>query len=107
VIPEDRCCTVRSAVSPSSPFPASFSSPPLAPRSAGRAVPSSPKSRRPLGIKSVEQLRNEYDTQRYWAFWRDNLHGKWSSLGSGLSNIHETFDRHFMNYDWDAPNATR
>jgi hypothetical protein len=60
-----------------------------------------------LGVKSVAQLRNEYDTQQYWSFWRDNLNGKFSSFGRGFSNIHETFDRHFMNYDWGQPNGTR
>ncbi len=59
------------------------------------------------GIKSVQELRNDYESQRYWAFWRDNLHGKWDSLGRRLSNLHQTFDRHFMSYDWDEPNATR
>lgn len=60
-----------------------------------------------LGVKSVEQLRSEYETQQYWAFWRDNLNGKFDAVGDGLRNMHETFDRHFMNYDWDAPNASR
>lgn len=56
-----------------------------------------------LGVKDVAALEREYDTQRYWSFWRRDLGGHWDAVLSGLHNFHESFDRHFLNYDWDTP----
>ncbi len=55
------------------------------------------------GVKDVKALEREYETQRYWAFWRRNLQGKWDSFWSGLHEIHRSVDRHVFNYDWDDP----
>ncbi len=57
------------------------------------------------GVKDVQTLERDYNTQRYWAFWRHNLQGKWDSFYNGLHEIHRSFDRHLFNYDWDDPKA--
>jgi hypothetical protein len=55
------------------------------------------------GVKDVGALEAEYESQRYWGFWRRNLSGKWNSFLDGLHHAHESFDRNFMNYSWNDP----
>jgi hypothetical protein len=54
-----------------------------------------------LGVKSVSQLKTEYETQRYWAFWRDNWDGRVNGIRRDFQNIRRTLDRHLFNYDWN------
>ncbi|MAE77739.1 MAG: hypothetical protein CMJ85_12830 [Planctomycetes bacterium] len=55
---------------------------------------------RDRGVKSVSSLERDYETQRYWAFWRHNIDGVGSALGAGLHSVHESLDRHFLNHSW-------
>ncbi len=60
---------------------------------------------RDRGVKSVKSLERDYETQRYWAFWRHNIAGVNDSLHAGLHRVHEGIDRHFLNHSWRNPNA--
>ncbi len=55
------------------------------------------------GVKDVATLKRDYDSQRYWAFWRKNWDGTWETIGRDLHDFHRSFDRHALNYDWDDP----
>jgi hypothetical protein len=55
------------------------------------------------GIKSVEQLRNEYEAARYWNFWRKNHDGRYKAWARDWSDLHRSMDRQLFNYDWDDP----
>ena len=55
------------------------------------------------GVLDVESLRNDYETQRFWAHQRDAMAGRGSSMWTGLTNIVETFDRSFLNYSRSNP----
>ena len=55
------------------------------------------------GIKSVEQLRNEYEASRYWSFWRKNHDGRFKAWSRDWSDLHRSLDRHLFNFDWDDP----
>ncbi len=56
-----------------------------------------------LGVRDVDALERDYDTQRYWASVRERMDGRATAISDGMENIVRTFDRHFLNYDWDAP----
>jgi len=36
-------------------------------------------------------------------WWRSHMHGYMSVLKRDVTNIYRTFDRHFMDYDWNDP----
>ena len=55
------------------------------------------------GIKSVEQLRAEYDANRYWSFWRSNWDGRFMAMQRDWANLHRSLDRHAWNYRWEDP----
>ena len=37
-------------------------------------------------------------------WWKNNLRGYWYVLKRDGTDLYRSFDRHFMNYDWDDPN---
>ena len=55
------------------------------------------------GVQDVESLRNDYETQRFWARQRECMAGRADSFWNGLGNIVETFDRSFLNYSRTDP----
>lgn len=59
------------------------------------------------GVKDVESLEREYETQRFWANQRRNMDGRWRALGNGLERVGDTFDRHFFNYPRPKPAQLR
>jgi hypothetical protein len=59
------------------------------------------------GIKTIDQLEEEYDSQRYWDFWRRNWDQRVGAIRRDLHEIHRGFDRHFFNYDWNDPYLQR
>jgi hypothetical protein len=59
------------------------------------------------GIKSVDQLEDEYDSRRYWDFWRLNWDQRVLAVRRDLHDLHRGFDRHFFNYDWNDPYLSR
>lgn len=54
-----------------------------------------------LGVKDVRQLKSEYESERYWAFWRENWDGRVNAVRRDFQNIRRTLDRHLFNYDWN------
>ena len=54
-----------------------------------------------LGVKDVRQLKNEYESERYWQFWRENWDGRVNAIRRDFQNIRRTMDRHLFNYDWN------
>lgn len=53
------------------------------------------------GVESVATLERKYDTERYWAFWRQDLDNHLAAIGRGLNNIHRSIDRHVFLMDFD------
>jgi hypothetical protein len=38
-----------------------------------------------------------------WNFWKENAAGVVKSQRYHLNKVHQSLDRHFLNYDWDNP----
>ena len=39
-------------------------------------------------------------------WWNDHLSGYFYVLKRDMTHMYKSFDRHFMNYDWDDPNLS-
>jgi hypothetical protein len=61
------------------------------------------EGQRERGVKSIDTLVQEYESENYWRGMRRTIDGRTNALSRDLGNISATIDRHFFNYSSTDP----
>jgi len=69
----------------------------------GAGVSTLSASQKEMGLEDVGSLARNYEINKYWKDTRHRYQGRANAFGRGLSNIQNTFDRHFWNYSANDP----
>ena len=56
-----------------------------------------------IGYDAFIALVDPVDSGHFWSDFGDYLDGSAKSMRRNMKDIHRTFDRYFMLYDWDDP----
>lgn len=51
----------------------------------------------------ADSLVKDYETDRFWQELSNRQTGRSAAFSRDMEHIRRTWDRHFLNYDWDDP----